>query len=333
MGLPFSMPPHIANAKEAWRHAIHIECFGLDTECLGGMLVDDRFWLEGFEASSSFFIIPMNVGDPPRYADAAFYADCIAFEHEFSTLAVPRAELLSDDEIPWEIFSRAKQASAAARYVEWLIEGCEVANRVNLGIERQVVFKYDWLYFDAPPDGIVKIGWSAMFKNVGTAIHLYNAALRQLDPLTQFLCFYRVVENITGNNGKGWVESTLPGPMDYKGPVWCVKTRRSIKTLIGKAEYRRVRLKRFTNNRGYFNVLEVTRAKALQRLATLRREGSDADIAKRLYNGNRCGIAHGSDIRRHDLSDDFRNIVQDLPLIRFLARLAIEEVLAVPTPK
>jgi len=295
------------------------------------MLVDDRFWLEGYEASSSFFIIPRDVSDAPRYADAAFYADCIAFEHEFSTLAVPRADLLSEDEIPWEVFSRAKQDSPAARYVEWLKEGCEVANRVNLGMERQVVFKYDWLYFDAPPDGIVRIGWSAAFKNVGTAVHLYNAALRQLDPLTQFLCFYRVVENITGNNGKRWVESALSGRMDYEVPIWCVKTRRSMKSLIGQAEYRRIRSKRFNNDRGYFNVLEVTRAKALLRLAALRRKDSDADIAKRLYNGNRCGIAHGSDIRRHDLSDDFREIVRDLPLIRFLARLAIEGALK-PAP-
>src|SRR5262245_23152758 len=109
MGLPFSMPTYIKRPRTAWKKAIRIECFGLDTECTGGMLIDNRFWPEGFEASSSFFVIPKEIARSPTCADAAFYADCIAFEHELSAVALPKTPLLASDEIPWDVFSRSRK--------------------------------------------------------------------------------------------------------------------------------------------------------------------------------------------------------------------------------
>ncbi len=44
----------------------------------------------------------------------------------------------------------------------------------------------------------------------------------------------------------------------------------------------------------------------------------------RPYKDNRCGIAHGKEVKRADFGDDFREIVNDLKLIRFLARLTID---------
>jgi hypothetical protein len=67
------------------------------------------------------------------------------------------------------------------------------------------------------------------------------------------------------------------------------------------------------------------RAEALLRLQKLHSILDNQAIAKRLYNDNRCGIAHGGTIKRHDLADDFVEIAKDLKLIRYLARIAIEE--------
>jgi len=168
-----------------------------------------------------------------------------------------------------------------------------------------------------------------MFEKVRTAVHLYNAALRQLDALSQFLCFYRVFENLAGNNGKAWIESTLGGPMDYVVPVLCARqSRHSVKRMVDRSVLGLIRFDRLMQGRSRFNVIEVPRARALRRLSMLRQEGSDDDTAKRLYNANRCGIVHGASIRRHDFSEDFRAVALDLPLIRFLARLAIEEAVA-----
>lgn len=324
MGLPFSLPPYIENGQDAFKHALEIECYNMDTECLGAALVDDRFWLEGYEASSSFFVIPKDIGDPPSYADATFYADCLAFEHEFSAIAFPQAEIIGDDEVPWDVYARHHEQPPGMRYLECLREASEMANRLNLGSDCRVVFKYDWFHFEVPDDGIAKVPWTARFETVATAIHLYNAALRQIDPLTQYLCFYRAIENVAGNNGKQWIETTFAGPFDYASPIWCVASFHPLKDLVSPALQHLLRPDRLNGEENRFNVLEITRAKAMHRLTALRADSSDRDIAKRLYNENRCGIAHGTDIRRHDLSDDFLAVLQDLPLIRYLGRLAIE---------
>jgi hypothetical protein len=329
MGLPFSMPSYVSRPKKAWSLAVQIECFGLDTECLGGMLVDDRFWLEGFEASTSFFLIPKDTSDPPSYADAAFYADCIAFEHELAALAIPRAPFLHDTEIPWDVFSRARRLRRRENFAEVLREGYDHANHVNCGPDRRAFFKYDWFYADSAAGEVVRIDWTGQFEKVRTAVHLYNAALRQLDALTQFLCFYRVIENLSGDNGKAWVEQTISGTMDYTVPVFCLREQRvSARKLINPAVFGRIRGDRLKTSNDRFNVLEVTRARALHRLDTLRQNGPGSDVAKRLYKENRCGIAHGSSIRRHDFSSDFQEVARDLPLMRFLARVAIEEAIA-----
>ena len=72
------------------------------------------------------------------------------------------------------------------------------------------------------------------------------------------------------------------------------------------------------------NIIEIMRASAIVQLAQLRFERSEKEIAELLYNEDRCGIAHGGNIRFHDLSDDFVQINGDLKLIKYLARLAIE---------
>ena len=66
------------------------------------------------------------------------------------------------------------------------------------------------------------------------------------------------------------------------------------------------------------------RASAIVRIDQLRCDRNDNEIAELLYNEDRCGIAHGGSIKFHDLGDDFVQINNDLKLIKYLSRIAIE---------
>ena len=315
MGLPFSLPSYITNPHKAMKHAIEIECYHLDTECLGAVLVDDQYWLEGHEASSFFFLIPKNADESIPYSMAQFYADCLSFEHDCSALAIPPLDELTE--------------------VESVREAAHVANCLSNGLNYKVIFKYDWL--EAPTgeyDGheMVKVSWSSVFSHVRNAIHLYNAALRQTDPLSQYLCFYRVVENIARNNGKSWIKDKIGHPsFDYFTPVWCEANDEG-HSLVSQEIHSYVRIDKLLSDKQRMNLIEIARANALYQLHQLRVSLDDSNIAYRLYNENRCGIAHSKEIKFHDLGKDFWSILQDLKLIRYLARLAIDESLISNSP-
>jgi hypothetical protein len=57
MALPFSAPGYLKKPKEQINKAKIITCYGLCTECMGGILIDNNYWLEGFEASNDFYLI------------------------------------------------------------------------------------------------------------------------------------------------------------------------------------------------------------------------------------------------------------------------------------
>jgi hypothetical protein len=330
MALPFSMPPYVANPEEAWEHRMEIECYNLGTECLGAVLVDDSFWLEGHEASNSFFLIPRDSATEIPFSTASFYADCIGFEHDFSALAIPPSgTYLNDVDIPWPCWFKAfRDPTPSEDFVRSLREAAEVANTLWNGLGVPIAFRYDWL--DHPTeevDGydVVRVNWEGRYSGVRHAIHLYCAALRQVDPLTAYLCFYRIIENCSGNNGKSWIEAVIEDGLDTQSIAWCECPPDSIVPAHLADLVRSDNLSKTHHEREWTNLFEIFRAMAVQRRDELKQQLSAADIARRLYNENRCGIAHGGDIRTHDLATDFREVLQDLKLLRFLSRIAIEQ--------
>jgi hypothetical protein len=91
------------------------------------------------------------------------------------------------------------------------------------------------------------------------------------------------------------------------------------------AARRHLRPKRLKMTQALRNFCEILRAYALERVATLSGQLSPLQISERLYNTNRCGIAHGNLIRRHDLDLDFKDVVGNLKLIHYLSRVIIEQ--------
>ena len=131
MGLPFRIPSYIANPEEAMKQAVEIECYNFCTECLGGILVDDEYWLEGHEASNSFFLIPKDGEQCIPYSIASFYADCLAFEHDFPTLAIPPLDSISDLDVPWSFKPKrmkSNEYSLKRMYLDKIREAVEIAS-------------------------------------------------------------------------------------------------------------------------------------------------------------------------------------------------------------
>lgn len=330
MALPFSMPPYVANPKEAWKHRIEIECYNLGTECLGAVLIDNSVWLEGCEASNSFFLIPRNPTAKIAYSTASFYADCIGFEHDFSALAIPSTEsYLGNADIPWPCWFKAlREPTPAEDFVGSLREGAEVANRLWNGFGPTIVFRYDWIdHQTTEVDGydVVKVDWTARYFSVRQAIHLYCAALRQIDPLTAYLCFYRVIENCSRTNGKDWIQSIIESDLTTSSIAWYECPPDAIVPEYVKNTVRLEYLTKIHQNQKWTNLFEVVRAIAVHRRNELIQNSTPTEIAKRLYNDNRCGIAHGNEIRTHDFANDFLEVLRDLKLLRLLARIAIEQ--------
>lgn len=328
MGLPWSLPDYIENPKEAYDNSLQIHGFG--TELLGGMLVDESCYLEGEEASSYFYLIPVNSSKPVAYSFGSFVADCLAFEHVTPFQALPNS--FAFDDVPWTI-KPPHRNEIPDLYLSDLTESYEKAAAITEGLWFRPEFRYSLptaSTIDHKGYELIHLDFSNVYARVAQALHLYNTALRQTDPLSQFLNYYRIIENLTDNNGKGWVEKCVGSLADYKMEVFAThavpdRPRVSLIRCIERNARKYLRKKRLYERTKVYNFTEVIRACALARIDDLKRTHTAQQIAKRLWNTNRCGISHGRRIRRHDLDTDFKEILADIKLVRFLARLIIEQ--------
>ena len=250
MGLPFSFPSYIENPKRAFQNSLEIHT-GIGTECLGGILVDDAHYLEGHEASSSFFLVPVNPLLPVDYGYASFIADCISFEHMVPALAVPLRGTLQPASIPWLLKPRSRR-DIPDLYLNDIVQSLEIATALSFGPWQHVRFRYD--SFDAPTVShkgheLIHVTYTARYQKVHQALHLYNAALRQTDPLTQFLNFYRTIESVTPGNGTPWIERVLQSVLEYEMEVFVepwsgIRPTYLDRRVIAKARMGRLRKKK-----------------------------------------------------------------------------------------
>ena len=315
--------------EEALEKAIEIETYIFNTANFGSILLDGEYWLEGDDPSSSIYLISPDPAKEIPFFKATFYADCIAFEHNTPTLVFPK-KALNDSEVPWLTKpTKENDEPANVRYINLIREAGEVASRMSKGDFTNIVFKYDTSEgIVSDEDGVIHVELLPKYEKISKAIHLYNSALRQTDPLSQYLSYYRVLESIFGTSGrdsKAWIEETLNSELEYCLDVMSKGPRRFKAYELVPPEFAdAVREDRLYGDGERVNIIEIMRASAIVQLAQLRFERSEKEIAELLYNEDRCGIAHGGNIRFHDLSDDFVQINGDLKLIKYLARLAIE---------
>lgn len=326
--------PGYKSIEEIRSKVMHIDsCFLMyGTEGISNILINNQYWLFGNEASNTLNIIPVDPASDPDYSDISFISDCLAFEHEIPFLAYPDSSKIKIEDLPWLLKEEWPTLSVAERYLSAITEALESAATMVNGSLFTSVFKYDWYYGASTTDyddmEIVQVNFSK-YENVRNALHTYNVALRQIDPLVSYLNYYRVIESINQSNGKNWIKGTLTKKeIDFNEEVWgVIENKRNYCFNDIKKHLRSDNLDLGElNSAGYrkINLNELIRANGLTQLERLQNEGfTVSQITSRLYNENRCGIAHGKDIKYHDLSDNYFEVLRDLKLIKFLARYSI----------
>lgn len=290
---------------------------------VGDITVDEQFALIQSHPDGNICLCP-RIGKPqPTESAAWYYADCIAFEHDIPVIVLPTRgdfdrfgyrfahsgqttprivhgiDMSSGHAIARSLSGMSARRAVKEYYCESLCAILENVREIRQGPLTFVRFRHD------SESGTVNLPYTAMYRPVAQEVHLYAVALRQADTLSEFLCYYRVIESATASNGRDWIASSLDDlPRHDFGYIAIAHE------LVDHPR----------------NLLSIWRRRALRRLSDLRnRYGPAAKIAQYLYNTTRCGIAHGRQIVRADITPSYFEVVRDTCLLKVLARLAIDK--------
>jgi len=302
--LPSGKPPYVQASKRSIANAYILEAVGLASDQVWGVTIDDKVALEQIHPTYSLALLPLTDDIVLSFEDALFYADCFAYEHEIPVIPHPRKDT-------WQIeFLVSRQGKKESRdtFIREMCTVLECVHWLRLGPLGYVEFRHDGRRHGFSSKGPrIRLRYTQRYGPARREIHLYSMALRQIDPLSDYLCFYRVIESASASNGRKWLERNL------------VRLAKSKFGMLPAGDDFAVRKRRI-------NLFTVLRRRAVSRLEQLlNRFGTCAEVAEKLYRTNRCGIAHGESIRRSDFSTDFTDVYMDCFVVRLMARLAIKD--------
>ena len=302
--------------------------FGLESDTVGDVVIDDQFKLAHQHPDSMLCLIPRNKGFHLTSSEAWFYNDCIAYEHDIPAIVWPTDRELKDfgyryahsgpsqeyDEDIIHVGKRTKIEKVARKpihpkkvfrafFMEHLCSILAETREMRHGPLTHVLFSY-------PRRSTVEIGYTTKYGKVSKEIGLFSAALRQADFLSEYLGYYRVIESVSKLNGKKWISERLNKIQSHD---------------FGKIMIQHSESMHYFSPR---NILGIYKRRALSRWKQLKEKyPTPDDIAKHLYNTVRCGIAHGKDddVLRGDIASPYFDVAKDTVLVKLLARMAIEE--------
>jgi hypothetical protein len=304
--LPFTKPTYVKSSKQTIRNAYVLGAVGLASDQVFGVVIDNKVALEQIHPTYSLALLPLTDDITISYEDALFYADCFAYEHEIPVIAYPKKWQI---EIEFLLDKRCRRDTRKT-YLQDLVGALENIISTRFGPLGFVDFRTDILKYPSKTGKpFACLSYSEKYKFVSKEIHLYSFALRQIDPLAEFLCYYRVIESASKSNGLNWLEQNLGR----------LKFVRFGMLPAGQAD---------NNRKRSINLFTALRHRAAIRMRELLKTMTYEDVAKRFYYTNRCGIAHGHSIRRADFSTDFREVYLDCFVIKIMARLIIEDKLS-----
>jgi len=308
--LTFSLPPYVKASSRAIENAYVIEAVGLASDEVRGVVVDNKVALEQIHPGYSLALLPLTDDTAVSYADAVFYADCFSYDHEIPTVALPGVLQWKQAGIRFVLWKKGRTGAARDAYRDELAAGLESVNVLRFGPFFSVRFRYQGPVLLPATTGqpAARLKYSSKYRRAEKEIHLYSLGLKQLDPLSEYLCYYRVLESASGSNGKRWLEDNLD---------------RLPSTRFGMLPLSRVR----PGSRRRTNLFTILRRRAVPHLRKLQKTMSCAAIARRFYSTNRCGIAHGESIQRWDFGPDFGDVYRDMWVVKLMARLAIADKL------
>ena len=305
---------------------------GIASHTVGSVTIDGKIALIADYLQCAFYLCPVVPHSQPTYQKAWFFSDCISYEHDIPAIVYPSATELrefkyrfihygptkpqkieavtigkdrSDKEEVKNYKSRplGSEFMTTTFYLPKLREILTDTRDLRHGPLTYVLFRY------FPSEDHIDLPFTKRYGQVSQEVHLYAAALRQADPLSEFLHYYRVIESSVGTNHKKWIKNSLLK----------ISKHQYGQLLIGHEDILHPTEKPK-------DIMKVCRRRALLRLKTLaNRVGNPSDIADYLYTTNRCGIAHGRKILRSDLTPTYFETVKDTYILKLLARIAIDE--------
>jgi len=272
---------------------------GLEDDGLPDVTVDGVYHLVQYHPDPEIYVHPPRGCEHPDFRTVAFYADCLSFEHDAPSFPLATSSILRS--LAYTPNLALRGSAARDQFVRSQIEVLAILHGIRLGYRYSIAFRW----YDE--NRRVDLPYGQRFGNLCDAVHSYSAALRQTDPLSEFLWYYRVLENLSGNNGKQWITSNV--------------------ARIGNCRVPRLTAADSPEGFRTVNLLSRLHARAGRRLEQLRKlVGSDDKIARYLYHTNRCGIAHGgAKLRRSDFQEGYFEVARDNSVAKLLARLAIED--------
>jgi len=290
--------------------------------------IDNQIALRQSHPVNTIYLCPIKKNPQPSYEKAWFYNDCIAYEHEIPAIVHPTATELRrfghrylyigstkprtgsilhigrENDGTEETFTTKPiyhYSMIKTFFVDQILMILEESRELRHGPLSYILFKtYD-------KKELINLPYTEQYSSVKKEICLYSAALRQSDFLSEFLGFYRVIESVTCSNGKDWIANAINRVLKY--PFLPIIICNSGPPTTEK------------------NLIGIYKRRASYRLRYLRKKyNTNEEVARYLYNINRCGIAHGKDdVIGSDLGPSYFKIARDTILLKLLARMAIED--------
>ncbi|AQT73250.1 methylamine utilization protein MauJ [Streptomyces sp. fd1-xmd] len=268
-----------------------------------GFAADDRWAIVEDPYEHLFMPIPLSTdgqydpkADHASLAQTLFFADCLAFDHDCPTTVLPYRP---DPPPPYEAIGHRR---------EWEDRGRYYRDTLAAAVEHAHALRYtDGLTLRYAPEGDPLTRFEDRFEGRQEALSLYTAAIRQVDFLSEYLGLYRVLEWPRKDNGKKFIEANLDELRDYDfGSLWMCEPA----SPLNQTEVP-------------IDVFATLRERALGRIEALRT--ADIGIPEHLY-ALRNGLAHGKqDLILNDLGPSVDAVAADLPVVKLLARMAVEK--------
>lgn len=281
------------------------EVIGIGDFSIGGT-IDGSIRMIQAPHSHSVAFCPLPKNPHPTFTKALFYGSCISYLLDSPVVVLPQKTEFYKNRFDFLPVTRPLSSlKPAFNYVydsfsKDLCVALEAIWSLRNGPFVYVEFASEEYNYDTD------FQFTELYSCVAKEIQLYSTSLRQLDPLNEYLNYYRILESTNQNNAKEWIEHSLSRIFSF--PIEAVNV----------IDWR---------TRRKSDLYKIYRLRAKVRLTFLKKKfGNEKSIAKYLYNENRCGIAHGkSRIRKSDFNDDYFSILKDNYVLKLLARLAIED--------
>lgn len=265
--------------------------------------VDNKFFLIESVDNTISLGIPKKIKEP-NFETRAFYSNCLGYDHDSYAYIYPIHPKNKDLPI-------ALDGSKSPYFFENLGEIFHQTADLKLG-NIAPFFRVDII------DKNENIPYSKKYLKVEEELRLYSDALRQIDPLFEFLNYYKIIERVSKKKSIEWINRNIHFILNFNFG--------KLPAHIDKINYK----KSFKSGKRidcYLkDVFEILRRKALKRIFYL--SDKKIDIGEYFYSENRCGIAHANNNRKAKYFDfDNSEISKDNHIIKLLARIAIENKL------